>query len=213
MLFRSAYAAVTHVIDVIQGWSGDPARSLEDAKRLSSQATRLDDTSAGGHLAHGVVALFESNHQDALAEGARALEMRPMCSAPKAGLAYIQLYSGNLDQAVNNARDAIELNPVFPAWYLYLMSAAQYFGGQHEQALATLSQVLAANPRLHFAKLLRIAALRALHREAEARAEATAFLRDHPDFSLARFALTQPFQNDVLRDGYLGALRAVGLPD
>ena len=207
------WVAITHVIDVIQGWSSDPARSLEEAKRLSIKATGLDDTNPGGHFAHGVVALFEGSHQEALAEGERALEMRPMCSAPKAGLAYMQLYSGSLDRAIKNARDAIELNPIFPAWYLYLMSAAQYFGGQHEQALTTLSRVLAANPRLRFARLLRIAALGDLHRDGEACAEATRLLHDHPDFSLARFALTQPFQDSARREGYLGALRAAGLPD
>ena len=207
------WAAITHVVEVIQGWSSDPARSLEEAKRLSIKATGLDDTNAGGHFAHGVVALFEGCHEEALAEGERALEMRPMCSAPKAGLAYIQLYSGNLDRAIKNARDAIELNPIFPAWYLYLMSVAQYFGGQREQALTTLSQVLATNPRLRFARLLRIAALSDVHRDGEARAEATKLLQDHPDFSLTGFALTQPFHDKTRLNGYLGALRAAGLPD
>jgi len=208
-----AYAATTHVIDVIQGWSNDPAKSLEQAKRLSVKAIELDDTSAGGHFAHGVVALFEGSHQAALAEGERALEMRPMCSAPKAGLAYIQLYSGILDRAMDNAREAIELNPIFPAWYLYLMSASQYFGGRHEDALSTLAQVLAASPRLGFARLLRIAVLSALRRQDEARAESARFLADQPGFSLARFALTQPFRDSVQRDCYFGALRAAGLPE
>jgi adenylate cyclase len=208
-----AYVAGTHVIDVIQGWSNDPGKSLEEAKRLSGKAIELDDTSAGGHFAHAIVALFEGSHQAALAEGERGLELRPMCSAPKAGLAYIQLYSGILDRALGNAREAIELNPIFPAWYLYLMSAAQYFGGRCEEALSTLSQVLSTNPRLSFARLLRIAVLSALNRQEEARAERAAFLQDHPGFSLARFSRTQPFYDKAKLDGYLGALRAVGLPD
>jgi hypothetical protein len=63
------------------------------------------------------------------------------------------------------------------------------------------------------ARLLRIAALRSLDREADARVAAAALLEDVPDFTLSRFAETQPFADASQRERHLAALRGAGLPD
>jgi len=123
------------------------------------------------------------------------------------------LYSGRWDSALSNARKAVALNPVFPGWYLYLMGAAEYFSGRHEQALSTLSQALTRNPGLLVARVLRIAALDAVRRPDDAKAEAVSLLGDYPDFSLSRFSATQPLSDKSRRDQYLAVLRRSGLPD
>jgi adenylate cyclase len=201
--------AVTHCLDLIHGWSRDPAASLAEAKRLAAMAVELDDSNPGAHYATSFVALFEGKHDKALAEGARAVELRPMCVSPRAGLAYAQIYSGQWQHALQNARNAIEFNPVFPTWYLYLMAAAQYFGGEPGRALSTLERV---TPGLLAGRLLRVAALSRLGRGAEANSEASAIAREQPDFSLARFAATQPFRDAAQRAAYLQTLRSAGLP-
>ena len=208
-----AGAAMTHALDAVHGWSTDSMHSLEEAKRLAHKAVELDDDNAGAHDALGFVSLFEGRHEEALAEGARALELRPMCSGPNASLAYIQLYSGQWNSALSYARTAVALNPVFPGWYLYLMGAAEYFGGRHQQSLATLSQALAVSPGRLVARVLRIAALDAVHSPGDAKAEAVLLLGDHPDFSISRFSVTQPLSDKSRRDQYLAALRRSGLPD
>lgn len=208
-----ASAAATHALDVIHGWSTNAKRSLEEANHLAKKALELDDDNAAGHYARGFVLLFEGRYEDALAEGARAVELRPMCSGPNASLAYIQLYSGQLDNALSNARTAVALNPIFPGWYLYLMGAAEYFCGRYEQSLATLSQALAVSPGRLVARVLRIAALDALDRRVDAKAETVSLLVDHPDFSISHFSATQPLSDKSRRDQYLAALRRSGLPD
>jgi adenylate cyclase len=208
-----AQAALTHCMEVIHGWSADPAASLAEARRLGSRARELDETIPGGHAALGLVALFEERHDDALAGLERAHELRPMCSGPKAILGYAQLYSGLWESAVRNAEGAVELNPMFPFWYRYLMGAAWHFGGRHEQALAALRAVSQANPKLIPARLALISAESALERPEQAAAAASAVLKDRPDFSIARFARTQPFRDKALRERYLESLRAAGLPD
>jgi len=159
------------------------------------------------------VALFEERHDDALAGLERAHELRPMCSGPKAILGYAQLYSGLWESAARNAEGAVELNPMFPFWYRYLMGAAWHFGGRHEQALAALRMVSQANPKLIPARLALISAESALERPEQAVAAASAVLKDRPDFSVARFARTQPFRDKAVRERYVEALRAAGLPD
>jgi adenylate cyclase len=207
-----AYAGITHALDVIHGWSIDIARSLAEVRRLGTKALELDEASAAAHAATAIAALFESRFDEAVAEARKSLELRPMCATPRANLAFAQLYAGDYEPAIQNAGSAIALNPIYPAWYLYLMAAAQHFGGHEQDALRTLEQVLAANPRLTFARVLRIAALVALQRGNEAKAEATVVLSDRPDFSVERFAATQPFRDAAQRKRYLEALRAAGLP-
>ena len=208
-----AQAALSHCLEVIHGWSADPAASLAEARRLGSRACELDETIPGGHAALGLVALFEERHDDALARIERAHELRPMCSGPKAILGYAQLYSGLWDDAARNAEDAVALNPMFPFWYRYLMGAAWHFGGRHEQALGALRAVSQANPKLIPARLALISAESALERPEQAATAASAVLKDRPDFSVARFARTQPFRDKALRERYLESLRAAGLPD
>ncbi len=204
-----ATAGATHCLDLIQGWSGDRAASLAEAKRLSDKACDLDASIPGAHYVKSFVALFEGRHDEALAEGARAVELRPMCAGPHAGLAYAQVYSGQWQRALQNARDAIEFNPVFPSWYLYLMAAAQYLSGQAAESLVTLQSV---NPGLLAGRVLRVAALSGVQRGDEARTEAAAIVRDHPDFLLERYAESQPFRDAAQRTAYLQILSSAGLP-
>jgi adenylate cyclase len=207
-----AMAAVTHCLEVMHGWSADPARSLAEAERLSAKACELDATIPGAHAAQGIVALFRDRHDEALERIRRSQELRPMCSGPKAILSYAQLYSGEWDSAVRNAEDAVELNPMFPIWYRYLMGAARHFSGRDDEALPILQKVRSANPRLIPARLAMIAADLALGRKDEAAAEAKAVMADRPELSLQRFAQTQPFRDKELRQRYLESLREAGLP-
>lgn len=207
-----AYVGVTHSLDVMQGWSSDVRRSLVEARQWGARAVALDEASPGGHGALGIAALFEGRFDDAIAGAQKSLNLRPMCASPRASLAYVQLYSGSPEHALHNARSAVELNPMYPGWYLYLMAAAQHFGGHEVDALATLERVLAASPRLIFARALKIASLAELGRSDEAKMEAAIVLRDRPDFSVERFATTQPFRDAAQRERYTAALSAAGLP-
>jgi TolB-like protein/Flp pilus assembly protein TadD len=206
-----AYAGITHALDVLQGWSKGVTESLTEARRLGAKALEVDASSPGGHAAVGLAALFEGKYEEAMAGAKSSLEIRPMCASPRANLAYVQLYSGDYEGALGNAQNAIKFNPVYPGWYLYLVAAAQHFAGHYEEALGTLERVIAASPRLAFARALRIAALAALGRLEEAKHEAATLKRDHPEFTVERFAGTQPFRDKSRRDGYMNVLRSAGL--
>jgi adenylate cyclase len=156
--------------------------------------------------------LFEDRHDEALEQLERAHELRPMCSGPKAFLGYGQMYCGQWERAVQNANDAVELNPMYPLWYRYLSGAARHFGERNDEALPILQNVKSANPRLIPARLAMIGTEVALGRKEEAAAEAAAILKDRPDFSVRKFGVTQPFRDKARRERYLDSLRAAGLP-
>ena len=204
-------AAVTHIVEVIFGWSDDPRASLAEAERLARQAMERDDSLSGAHYVRGIAALYHGRHDEALAAGQRGLEVRPMCSGPRAGLAYLELYLGEFAPAIKHAQEAIAFNPVYPGWFLYLNAAAEYFGGQAERALATLERALAASPGLLLAKALRVAVLHDLGRKDQAHAAAREVLASEPDLTPERLASTQPFKDAAQRERYLGVLGAAGL--
>ncbi|MGQ0654956.1 MAG: hypothetical protein ACT4P4_22260 [Betaproteobacteria bacterium] len=85
------------------------------------------------------------------------------------------------DDAVRNAELAVELNPLFPLWYRYLIGAARHFGDRDREALPILQTVKSANPRLIPARLAMIASEMALDRRDEASAEALAIVQEPPD--------------------------------
>jgi adenylate cyclase len=205
-------AAVTHCLEVVNGWTATPAASLAEAKRLAEKALSLDATVPGGYGALGMVALFQGRHEEALDKIGRARDLRPMCSTPNALLGYAQLYAGRLDEAFLNAAAAVELNPLFPLWYRYLMGAARHFGGRDTEALPLLRNVREANPRLIPARLAMIGTAMALGRKDDAAREAAAVMKDRPDFSVGRFGVTQPFREATVRERYLASLREAGLP-
>lgn len=206
------HAAVTHVVEVMNGWTTDRERSLQEARRLALKANELEETVAAAYVALGVIALFEDRHDDALADLQRAHNMRPMCSGPQAFLSYGQLYSGLWERAVQNAAAAVELNRMYPLWYRYLIGAARYFGEKVDDALPVLRGVRSANPRLLPARLAIIGAQMTRGEGEEAATEAAAVLKERPDFTLAKFAATQPFRDKALRSRYLESLREAGLP-
>ena len=208
-----AYAAVTHALELMNGWTRDRSRSLDEARRLALRSCELEQTVAGAYATLGVVALFEERHDEALGHFERSRDMRPMCAGPRAFLSYGQLYSGLWEKAAQNATEAVELNPVFPLWYRYLSGAARHFSGRHDEGLPILQNVKEANPRLVPARLAMIDAEMALGRGDEAAREASALLNERPDISVSAFALTQPFRDKALRERYLDSLRAAGLPD
>jgi tetratricopeptide (TPR) repeat protein len=207
------YAAVTHAMELMNGWTTDRARSLDEARRLALKSRELEETVAGAYATLGVVALFEDRHDEALSNFERSRELRPMCAGPRAFLSYGQLYSGLWEKAAQNAIEAVELNPVFPLWYRYLAGAARHFSGRHDEGLPILQNVKAANPRLMPARLAVIHAEMALGRRDDAASEAAALLKERPGFSVSAFAHTQPFRDKALRERYLDSLRAAGLPD
>ena len=206
-----ASAAGTYIQEVMFGWSRDARASLAEAGRLADRALELDAAVAGGHYVKGFVSLFNGLHQEALNEGQQALDIRPMCSGPRAGLAYMEVYSGKFGSAIKHAQEAITLNPVFPGWYLYVTAVAEYFGGRTQQSLATLERVLEASPDLVLAKVLRAAVQQSLGRVAEAQATAREIRAEEPELSYERLAATQPFLDAAQRDHYFGVLRDAGL--
>ena len=170
-----ATAAMTHILEVMFGWSEDPRSSLAAAEQLTLRALELDDSLAGGYYAEGFLALFRGQHQKAL-EAAQGPSNQTDVPGRRAGLAYIELYAGKLGSAIRHAEEAIGAESDLSRLVSIFTAAAEYFAGRVEQALATLDRALTKYPDLVLAKVLRVAVLRELRASDEARANAKTIL-------------------------------------
>ena len=205
-----ATAGATHCLDLIHGWSRDRAASLAEAKRLADKACDLDASIASRALREvlcGAVRRPARRSTDGRrARGGTAADVRRAARRPGLCAGLQRTVAARVAERAQRRSSSI---PCFPSWYLYLMAAAQYFSGQAAESLVTLQSV---NPGLLAGRVLRVAALSGVQRNDEARAEAAAIVRDHPDFSLERYAASQPFRDAAQRAAYLQILSDAGLP-
>jgi tetratricopeptide (TPR) repeat protein len=116
---------------------------------------------------------------------------------------------GRPQDAIEQMKQAMRLNPLSPNWYAWNLGLAYYHAGQYEEAIATLK------PLLHLGWISvsrRLAASYAqLGRLDEARAQAAEVLKLDPDFSIATFTKTQSYKNPSDLEHYLDGLRKAGL--
>lgn len=207
-----SWVAMTHCVDLIHGWSADRSGSLVAATAMSQEGIARDSTQAVALSALGLVQLFRHEQPVFLDTLERAVYAKPACPGPKSMLAYGQLYAGQWQLALHLLIEAERLDPLKPAWYHYLSAMGLLIGGRAEEALDAVDGVLSQAPNLALAHGLRIAVLGELHRFTAAADAAANLRRLSPDFTVARYAATQPFQDPARSDWLAAHLLTAGVP-
>jgi TolB-like protein len=207
-----ALAAWTHWWAIFRGLSKDTAQSLEYATDLARRAVDLEDITGLPHLMMALVHLQKSEHDKALSEAEQAVLARPSCDLSYAAKGYILNYLGRPAEAVELANYAIRLAPVQPLpFYQVVLAAASYSSGKFEEAIAAAKEALRYDKENLDALLILAGANAALNHMEDA-AKITAEIRQvQPDFTLEKFASTQPYKNPETLDQLLITLRKAGL--
>jgi TolB-like protein/class 3 adenylate cyclase/Tfp pilus assembly protein PilF len=209
--FARPYASLAwvNILELKWGRTNDPEKTLERAYDFARKAATLDSDDYRSHWGLGVVYMWKRQHAQAIAEYERALALSPNNANLYAEMADALTYVGRADESIELAKKAIRLNPNYPDWYLWNLAAGYFLTKRYEDALATLNKM--GNPA--DAHRLLAATYAQLGRGDEARAEAEKFLEINPDFSIARWAATQPYQDPDYFASYVEGLRRAGLPE
>jgi len=206
-----ALAAWAHWWAVFRDMSEDVALSLERATELAREALELEDVTGLSHLTMAQIHLFKREHEKALAESEQAVLARPSCDASYAIKAHILNYLGRPAEAIELARYAIRLTPVYPTFYPAVLAAAYYGSGQYEEAAAAAEEVLASD-RDNLDALLVLASAQAASGQTDAaRRVAHRVRRVKPDFTLDKFAASQLYKDPQNLEQVLAMLRKAGL--
>ena len=185
----------TYWMDVINGWSLSPRRSMKEAAQLAQTALELDDTLADTHVLLGNIYLMNGQYQQAMDAGERALILEPNGADVNALLGLMLRYLGRPEEAISVLEKAIRLNPIPPAWYLYNIGDAYRLAGLHDLAIASFKKALALNPDYFLAKVYLAATYGESGREEEGRRVADEVLRMNPKFSVKPYAKRLPYKN------------------
>ena len=109
------------------------------------------------------------------------------------------------------AQQALRLNPLSPAGYLFELGLAYQFMGQYEQAITAYKKALSSNPYFEPARSGLAGIYGQLGREEEARAEAVALLKMNPNFSVELWRQRFPAKDPAVAEWWIDGLRKAGL--
>ena len=199
--------------EALNGYSDDPARSLEQFHAAAEKMVELDPMDPEAQVIAGL-SYFKRGER---ARGKEAWE-RALALAPN-DPENLRIVGTNIPygmgteraaEGVDLIKRARRLNPLMPAWQLDSLGYASYFAGQYEQAIAALEKSGDPAPETRVFKALTYAQL---GRQADAAREVQAILKEKPDFTARGW-----IANDIMEPGgsaetlFLDGARKAGLP-
>jgi DNA-binding SARP family transcriptional activator/TolB-like protein len=211
-----AWYAFWHILLLGQAWTREPAAVMAEAGRLANRAIRLDPQDARGlSIAGHVQACLTRRPREALSLHERALTMNPNLVMAWALSAAAFAYLGDLEEADRRMRRYKKLSPLDPHAFFFDTTSilAALLKHDHEEAVAIGREVSEMNPAFSAACKPYLAGLGLLGRSDEAEKVRQRLLSIEPDFSIARFLETSPFERDEDRLHYVAGLRLAGVPE
>ncbi|KPJ78251.1 MAG: hypothetical protein AMJ54_04595 [Deltaproteobacteria bacterium SG8_13] len=206
-----ALAAWAYWFELIQKEGKVEPHVRQRATQLADQALQMKDITGMPEMVMAQIHLHNKEHDKALVASEKAVLARPSCDASYALKANILNYVGRPEQAIDLARFAMRLSPVFPSYYPAVLAVSYYGSGMFEEAVAAADVALQVDPGNIDALVVSAAANAAMDRSAEARAAVENIRRARPDFNLQRFARRQPYKNPQDLEQLVGRLTRAGL--
>jgi adenylate cyclase len=209
--YGRAYSAMsrTHNLDWRYSWSPEPDLSLDTAVDLARNAIQLDRLDARAFAELGFAHLYKKQHDDSLADYARAMALNPNDADIIAEYADALVYSGQPARSVELFEKAMRLNPYHPDWYLWYL-------GDAYNAMGRAADVVATVRRMHNrdeGRRLLAANYAHLGKMTKARAQAAEVMRLHPGFTISQWRHRPPYRDTAILERYIEGLRKAGLPD
>jgi len=209
--FGYAMAAWAHWWSADQGLSEDIIFSLKRAGELALKAEDIGDFTGLSHLVLAQIHLYHREHTKALEEVEKAVLARPSCDLSYITKANILNYLGRSAEAIDLAKFAIRLAPVYPPFFQKTLAAAFYGSGRYEEAIASAKKVLQSDKQNLDAFIILAGASAALDRQEQASKAATEIKRIKPGFSLKKYAEKQPYSDPKILQQITRMLQKAGL--
>jgi adenylate cyclase len=187
--------ALAGISDYSSGWASDPAQALDEAETWARRALELNDQDPVSHMALGNVLLWRRDHEGALAEFHRMIELDPNFAQGHTATGMALMYAGRPAEALEPIATAMRFDPHYPPIVLHFLAQANFSLGQYEVAAQLLRDRIARNPYTDSSRMLLAACYGQLGRLDDARATWAALLEVNPDFSLMQRERVMPYKN------------------
>jgi adenylate cyclase len=141
--YAKAYAKLAwgHIEDAYQGWSEDYEESLAKGLEFANKAIQCEDEESWGHWALAGYYIFTMQHDRALAEFQRAIELNPNDADVLNDVGFCLSYAGRAEEALDSVHKAMRLNPHYPEWYSMQLGQIYFDARQYEEAVVTFENL------------------------------------------------------------------------
>ena len=126
-----AWLGFTHISDIFYGWSISPIKSSEQAEMCADKALSLNDSLDHAHNLLAWNCMVKRQHDEAIKEAERAIEINPNGADIYASLAFIHSFADNTELAIELAKRALRLNPIPPHFYYTVLGIAYRIEGRY----------------------------------------------------------------------------------
>ena len=142
--YARAYAGLAwaYADDYDYEWTDDYDKTLKLALENASTAVRLDPNDYQAQWALGWAYLYNRQHEQAMAHYLRARDLNPNDAELLAEMANFLIFIGQPKQAIDQAKEAIRLNPFHENWYVEYLGWAYEEAGMPKEAIEIFEQAI-----------------------------------------------------------------------
>jgi TolB-like protein/Tfp pilus assembly protein PilF len=211
--FANAYAmlGISYCSQAMNGWSQSPGKDLKRAFELAQKAIRLDQALVRPHVTLGWIYVLKGKHDEAVAEGKKAVALVPSSAFANFQLGAFLAYADLPEEAIAVSQNALRLNPFPSDWQLWFLGFAYSVAGRYEEALSNFKKAEERNPDNMWVYFSQAGIYGHLGREQEARAAAKELLRLNPKFSVKQYEKAPWQKNGEKWKLHVDGLRKAGL--
>ena len=183
---------------------------LQWAADYARQAVELDETSASARATMGWVLYWQSGPAEALALFDKANELDPGRADWRYGLTLS--HGGRAREAETYMKRIMQIDPLDPPRYKYLLGKAYYFQGRYQEALPLIRQAAAEMPSHRPSHVLLAAVASDLGLKTELPRYIADIFKLDPTFSTDKWLKYIRFSDAGYEERMRKALAAAGLP-
>lgn len=185
----ASLAILCHTLNLLQGWSADPAFDAKEATRLSQLVLSIDENDPETLACVGWAKTFISHDTISAAEMVdRAVALNPNSAIAWSYRAFVYIYAGISDEALRSYEQTLRLSPLDPMRYFVIaMIGLAYLGlGRFDEAVIEARKSIGQHPDFMPAHCCLASALAHLGKKAEAAGILEQVRRLRPDFRVPR---------------------------
>jgi adenylate cyclase len=211
-----AYLSYSLYMRVILGWASDPDATLQQGLECAERAIQCDNKDSISYFSAGRIHMMLGNHDESIGAIRTALELNPSFAHANHALGFVLTLAGELEEAKQAAKKAIQLSPRDPAiWAFTVCHALTYLlNGETETALEWANKTVQfGKPTAYWGPAMLAACHANLGHPEEAHRYVAKALEAKSDLSLAFVEKSLPTKFAGGLDIYLEGLRKAGLPE
>lgn len=207
--YADPYATLAYVY-LHKFFDDNQPQTINQMLVYAEKALSLDDRNEICHLVVGQALIYLRKFDLAGVHLDRAIALNPNNYFVGAARANWLCRVGRMEEALRSVEELMRHDPLPPPWFWELRSQILFQLDRYAEVIESTSQ---KSPLQYWDHAYMAAAYACLGKNAEARAQATEVLRMKNDFSIAAYAIQDPYKDPARQKRVLDALRTAGLPD